>query len=490
MGAFTSGLGLGTSYVRNFRASITIPTQPTTYTDITGLSVGKNGQVLIGWDTQLMTHNNGQQAQVNTDVASGLSATQFSSPVTAVWTNVYKGYSIPAMQPYVIDANPQVAYDLSTATTNRVYLTYTDAPNTSQPNATNIYEIYSDNDGTSWSSPLRVNDETNPTKSHFMAADAVDPTNGNLAVAWYDARDDTNNVKVAVYGAVSINHGGSFGSNVLIAHLPNSSSVAQSNGTIANLESKGTVTGVDPNGGWLDDSGQDWTVSSDGPYDWWMQRGPYPVTFQVSVQLSPSGTTTEAISDNTKTRLLLTGGWNNGVPSVGSQYTISADNQSLGNYIGLAYYNNKFWPAWADNSNSTGDNPNINKHNPPNANDYQLNVYTVAVTYSTSPRSSAVATAAVPPSHLATSPSAVLTALLSESPVHAVPATSGPVPQQDASPLVAPVPALAPHPVDALFASMKQVQQPAMQPASRATEPDALDRSAQDLWQEAVTLGT
>jgi hypothetical protein len=30
----------------------------------------------------------------------------------------------------------------------------------------------------------------------------------------------------------------------------------------------------------------------------------------------------------------------------------------LGDYIGLTFRNGIFWPVWADNSNSTRDNPN------------------------------------------------------------------------------------------------------------------------------------
>jgi hypothetical protein len=34
------------------------------------------------------------------------------------------------------------------------------------------------------------------------------------------------------------------------------------------------------------------------------------------------------------------------------------DDLDLGDYEGVAFSNGKFIPVWADNSNSTGDNPN------------------------------------------------------------------------------------------------------------------------------------
>jgi len=45
-----------------------------------------------------------------------------------------------------------------------------------------------------------------------------------------------------------------------------------------------------------------------------------------------------------------------------SRGTFNADRANnsidLGDYIGLTYHNSQLWPVWADNSNSTGDNPN------------------------------------------------------------------------------------------------------------------------------------
>ncbi len=105
---------------------------------------------------------------------------------------------------------------MSGAHAGRVYLVYTDAPFVGSPN-TNIFVRFSDNDGATWSSPVQVNDDTSGN-SHFMPQIAVDQSTGNVAVAWYDARnagpaDDI----VQIYAAVSINGGLSFSANVPIS---------------------------------------------------------------------------------------------------------------------------------------------------------------------------------------------------------------------------------------------------------------------------------
>jgi hypothetical protein len=41
-----------------------------------------------------------------------------------------------------------------------------------------------------------------------------------------------------------------------------------------------------------------------------------------------------------------------------SQSTTAGSGIDFGDYIGLTMHNDSFWPIWADNSNSTGDNPN------------------------------------------------------------------------------------------------------------------------------------
>jgi hypothetical protein len=85
--------------------------------------------------------------------------------------------------------------------TGRAYLVYADAVAENSKDI-DIYLKYSDNDGATWSAPVRVNDDA-PTTSQFLPQAAIDPTTGDLAITWYDAREDTaDNKLVRLYGTV------------------------------------------------------------------------------------------------------------------------------------------------------------------------------------------------------------------------------------------------------------------------------------------------
>ena len=65
---------------------------------------------------------------------------------------------------------------------------------------TNIYVVYSDDDGKTWSTPFAI-PKTN-TNTRMMPNIAVDQTTGNIGVAWLDAVNDPANIKVQVFATV------------------------------------------------------------------------------------------------------------------------------------------------------------------------------------------------------------------------------------------------------------------------------------------------
>ena len=95
--------------------------------------------------------------------------------------------------------SPGLAWDRTTgAHRGRVYLVYT-LEEKNESDDTNIYVRYSDDDGRPWSAPKRVNDDTG-TNSQFMSKIALDPTTGEVAVVWYDARNDLGNRRRGRHG--------------------------------------------------------------------------------------------------------------------------------------------------------------------------------------------------------------------------------------------------------------------------------------------------
>ena len=115
----------------------------------------------------------------------------------------------------------------------RLYLSYTDAASVGSSN-TNIKLIHSDNSGTTWSKAVVVNDDDG-SNSQFLPSIAVDQSTGNVAVSWYDARNDQANVKTEFFAALSNNGGASFLPNLQVsdgtsnAANPLVSGVARSN---------------------------------------------------------------------------------------------------------------------------------------------------------------------------------------------------------------------------------------------------------------------
>ena len=79
---------------------------------------------------------------------------------------------------------------------------------------------FSDDNGVTWSSSVRVNDDVGTT-SQFNPKIQLDPTTGNIAIGWYDCRNDlgdhgrgdTNGVPnddTMIYSTVSRDGGNTF----------------------------------------------------------------------------------------------------------------------------------------------------------------------------------------------------------------------------------------------------------------------------------------
>ena len=270
--------GLGT--VGNFIALEVVPgTNNCTYGDV---AIGPKGEVMQVC-TLTESGQGGGKLFVNVD-PDGLGPAGFGSRVFVTDTHVGGFDFIPAQPDRSVDAEPGLAWDRTGGLHNgRVYLVYTlEHPNES--NNMDIYVRFSDDEGATWSAPVRVNDD-NTTNSQFLPKISLDPTTGKLAVVWHDSRND-------------LGAGG-----------------------------PGDTDGV-PN-----DDAQFWgAFSTDGGQ-----------TFTKNIQIS-AGTSNSHDSGN------------------GIDY---------GDYTGLSFYGGIAHPAWADNSNSTGNNPDGTLH--------ELDIYTAAV---------------------------------------------------------------------------------------------------------------
>jgi hypothetical protein len=275
-GAPVTGLG----HVGAFNTVEVIPgTNNCTYGDV---SIGPSGQVIQACSLT-ESGQGGGKIFVNVD-PDGLGPAGFGDRVFVTETHVGGFDFIPAQPDRSVDAEPGLAWDGTGGPHNgRVYLVYT-AENPNESNNTDIYVRHSDDNGVTWSAGVRVNGDTT-VNSQFLPKISLDPTTGNLAVVWYDSRND-------------LGTGG-----------------------------PGDTNGI-PN-----DDAQFWgAFSTDGG-----------ASFTPNIQIS-AGTSNSHDSGN------------------GIDY---------GDYTGLSFYGGIAHPAWSDNSNSTGNNPDGALH--------QLDIYTAAV---------------------------------------------------------------------------------------------------------------
>jgi hypothetical protein len=200
------------------------------------IAVGPNGQVIVNY--QVPVSDQGPSTIFANLDPDGLGGAGFGAAVPVSTTNVGGFLPIPAQAVRTIDAGLGIAYDVSNDSHNgRVYVVYTDSIALLSP-STNIYVRYSDDDGATWSAPVKVNDD-NTDRSHFFPKIAVDPVTGYVAVSWYDARNDPGfgpgdrdgqpNDDVEVYAAVSTNGGVSFSPNIQVQSHPSEAAIANHN---------------------------------------------------------------------------------------------------------------------------------------------------------------------------------------------------------------------------------------------------------------------
>jgi hypothetical protein len=181
--------------------------------DFGSIAIEPGGAIVVSFEPSLVTAGP-VNIMVSTD-PKGVGGA-FNNPVTATSTNVGVPDTIPAQSANGIEAQSVLAADLSNGPhRGRLYLIYTDAP-TVGSNDTNVFVRHSDNNGATWSAPVRVNDDRG-ANSQFFGYGAVDPRSGFLAVAWYDSRNSATNTQTQVFATVSSDGGASFLPNVRVS---------------------------------------------------------------------------------------------------------------------------------------------------------------------------------------------------------------------------------------------------------------------------------
>jgi hypothetical protein len=230
-GAAVTGLG----QVGAFSAAQSLP-GANRFGDYGDTAIGPNGQVFVVY--QNPTGGEGPATIYGALDPDGLGPQGFGTPKVIQTTNVGGFDFIPAQSGRSIDAEAGLAWDRTDGPHHgRLYFIYvSEVP--AESNDTDIQFRYSDDNGATWTASLRVNDDSG-TNSQFNPKIALDSTTGNIAVAWYDARNDlggnvrgdTNgrpNDDIVIYSSVSQNGGLSFQRNQRLSIAASNAQDAQS----------------------------------------------------------------------------------------------------------------------------------------------------------------------------------------------------------------------------------------------------------------------
>ena len=212
--------GLGT--VGAFTASQTAPT--TSGCSFGDIAISPAGVVVQACENPTGGQGPNASIRFNADT-DGLGAGNFGASSVATTTNVGGFDFIPAQNARSVDAEVGLAYDANSASPHfgRLYMVYTEEP-VNENHDMDIMVRFSDNDGTSWSSPIKVNDDAT-TKSQFLPKIATDPATGNIGVCWHDARNSGSNTAMELYCATATTAGATptFSANVKLGDGPSTS---------------------------------------------------------------------------------------------------------------------------------------------------------------------------------------------------------------------------------------------------------------------------
>ncbi|HYT29477.1 MAG TPA: hypothetical protein VEN82_01755 [Actinomycetota bacterium] len=219
-GARIAGLG----HVKGWIKPENVPTRESRG-DYGDVAIGPTGQVMVTYQRQT-----GGQGPANIFVSvdrDGLGPGGFSAPLNVADTNVGGFDYIPAQQERSIDAEANLAWDRdpTSAHLGRAYLVWT-SETPDESNDTDIMFQWSDDDGASWSPPVRLNTDSS-RNSQFLPAMALDQSTGAVAVSWYDCRNDNGhgatdtdgiaNTDAQVFGTYTLNGGTTFAPNFRIS---------------------------------------------------------------------------------------------------------------------------------------------------------------------------------------------------------------------------------------------------------------------------------
>ena len=203
-GSIGGGVRVATSSDHGASFSITRADDPSGPGRSIGASpaVGPNGELYVAWNDYVAN-----AIVFNRSFDGGRS---WGVPNTVSAKTLPFDIAIPAESFRGALVYPSLGVDVSSGPhRGRIYCSWMDL---TPANVTDIFISYSDNNGASWSTPTRVPDQFTFPVDRFNHWMSIDPTNGDVNVAFYDTRNDTTGARFQTdyYLARSTNGGVGF----------------------------------------------------------------------------------------------------------------------------------------------------------------------------------------------------------------------------------------------------------------------------------------
>jgi hypothetical protein len=165
--------------------------------------VAPNGTVYCLWATPNVANSNVEDKIAFTKSTDG--GVTWSAPTYPITINGIRGFLMP--NGIRVNSFPSAAINSS----GNIFVTWTQRNLAPAGTDADICFSFSNNGGTTFSTPTRVNDDAMSNgKNQFLPWVAVDNSNNNIAIAFYDNRDSYSPDSCDVFTAVSTNGGTSF----------------------------------------------------------------------------------------------------------------------------------------------------------------------------------------------------------------------------------------------------------------------------------------
>lgn len=170
------------------------------------LSTGPDGEVYAVW----AIYDGWPQDEKAIGFAKSLDGGETWEPSTRIISNIRGIRNSKVPQNMRVNSFPVIAVDVSDGpNSGNLYVVWTNVGVPGQNSGTerDVYMIKSENEGETWSEPIRVNqDEEGQGKVHYLPWITCDPSNGILSVIFYDNRNTASN-QAEAWVAVSSNAG-------------------------------------------------------------------------------------------------------------------------------------------------------------------------------------------------------------------------------------------------------------------------------------------